>query len=68
MKLKRFLVFSGDKYYPAGGWLDLMNSFDTEDAAVGYARGLASDALVWSHVVDSHSEWTMVFDSKETNT
>jgi hypothetical protein len=27
--MKRYLVFAGDDYYPAGGWGDFQGSFDS---------------------------------------
>lgn len=37
--VKRFLVFVYDEYYPAGGWGDLLGSYDTIAEAV--SAGLA---------------------------
>ena len=31
--MKRFAVFSGDKFYPSGGWNDFRSSHDTHDEA-----------------------------------
>jgi hypothetical protein len=31
--VKRYALFCGDCYYPAGGWLDLVGFFDTVGAA-----------------------------------
>ena len=47
-QLKRYLVFAGDNYYPAGGWQDFIGDFDDLDAALDTAR-LRGD---WSEVVD----------------
>lgn len=33
MKLKRYLVFEFEQYYPAGGWNDFVGSFDTLEEA-----------------------------------
>lgn len=33
MKLKRYLVFTYDCYYPLGGWDDFRDSFDTIEEA-----------------------------------
>jgi hypothetical protein len=30
--MKRYLMFQGDMYYPAGGWADLTGSFDGSDS------------------------------------
>lgn len=50
--MKRYALFSGDAYYPAGGWDDFRGSFDTLDEAVAAAQKRGDD---WSHVVDLHS-------------
>ncbi len=31
MKIKRYLLFTYDTYYPGGGWSDCAGSFDTLD-------------------------------------
>lgn len=49
---KRYLLFYGDAYYPAGGWGDFRGAFDTiEEAHAAYmkAPGWKPD---WWHVVD----------------
>jgi len=56
MALKRYLVFVGQDYYPAGGWQDFSNSFDTiaearEDAATH--TPVACKGWMWSHIVDT---------------
>lgn len=33
MKLKRYLTFAYDMYYPAGGWADFRGSFDLLEEA-----------------------------------
>lgn len=32
--MKRWLLFGYDKYYPGGGWTDLLQSYDMYNAAV----------------------------------
>jgi len=51
---KRFLLFAGNTYYPAGGWNDLRGSFDTPEAAVEYLTSTHS-GLDWWQVVDTIS-------------
>ncbi len=48
--MKRFLLFDGDTYYPAGGWHDFAGSFDTLDEAQAEAKNRGAD---WFHIVDS---------------
>lgn len=38
-KVKRFLVFGFDSYYPAGGWNDFKASFDSYEEAVAWING-----------------------------
>jgi hypothetical protein len=51
MPLKRYLLFCGDDYYPAGGWDDFVGSFDTKDEADDAAAQLA-DAN-WHQIIDA---------------
>ena len=53
VKLKRFLLFAGDNYYPTGGWRDFYSAHDTLDDAVLEAANL--QAIDWWHVIDSTS-------------
>ena len=34
----KYLVFTYDNYYPAGGWNDLEDVFETLDEAVAFAK------------------------------
>jgi hypothetical protein len=47
--MKRFLLFAGDEYYPAGGWEDFIESFSTVNGALAEAATLEAD---WFHIVD----------------
>lgn len=49
--LKRYLLFSGSFYYPAGGWEDFDSSFDSEDEAKATGAKSTND-YSWWHVVD----------------
>lgn len=40
MKVKRFVVFAFNQYYPRGGWYDHKDSFDTLEEAIGKADAL----------------------------
>ena len=48
--MKRFLLFSGDSYYPSGGWSDFDKDFDTVDEAK-------------SHIVQNREDWYEIVDS-----
>ena len=50
--MKRYLLFSGDVYYPAGGWDDLVDTFDTEKEAHEFGRELYKRNNNWFHIVD----------------
>lgn len=49
--LKRFFLFSGDTYYPSGGWHDFTASYDTLEEAIAAAKSLGK--YEWFHVIDS---------------
>lgn len=52
MKLKRYLTFSYDAYYPGGGWSDFVSSHDTIDEAMAAGRAKGRDYV---EVIDLHS-------------
>ena len=47
--MKRYLLFTGEYYYPSGGWRDFRDSFDTVEEALTQSRG------DWWHIVDSET-------------
>ena len=47
-KVKNFILFGGDRYYPSGGWEDYVNSYETLEEARMYAK----DRYDWWHVLD----------------
>lgn len=51
MATRRFLVFAGDNYYPAGGWSDLFGTFDTRAEAEA-AAAKADGETQWSEIID----------------
>lgn len=51
--MKRYLLFVGEYYYPAGGWDDFSASFDTIDEAKAAAPNNSVD---WWHVIDTKTE------------
>ena len=50
--MRRYLVFAGDTYYPAGGWDDFYESFDTLTDALD---GLIHASKDWGQIVDSQT-------------
>lgn len=51
--MKRFLLFSGDIYYPGGGWNDFQGDFDTLNEATDKAIELKRD---WDQIVDTETK------------
>lgn len=49
--MKRFLVFAGETYYPAGGFKDFISAHD-ELTQAQKARSEAHSRFGWSHIVD----------------
>lgn len=59
--MKRYLLFAGSTYYPAGGWHDFRGDFDSiEEAKAKIDQDEeASDgwgAYDWSHCIDSQTK------------
>ena len=59
--MKRYLVFAGIDYYPAGGWNDFQGSFASlNEANVACLRAEAEKGKhgdgVWFHIVDTENE------------
>lgn len=48
-----FAVFAGSQYYPAGGWSDFKDTFDTPEEAMEFIANLNCD---WWQIVDLHAE------------
>ena len=61
--LKRYAVFSGSLYYPAGGWDDFTAAFDHLEDAVLEMKLRLSEWGDWAHVVDL---WTGEQDPQDT--
>lgn len=53
--MKRYLLFAGDIYYPAGGWRDFIGDFDVLDEAK--ARLIRNRSYDWYQIYDTkHNE------------
>lgn len=48
--MKRYIVFAGSDYYPAGGWDDHFGSFDSVYEGLEALKPYSYD---WWHIVDS---------------
>lgn len=61
-----FLIFSGEHYYPAGGWKDLFDTANTLDKAKQlYEKGIKENG--WAHVVDMRNN-KIIYDNWPENT
>lgn len=58
--MKRYLVFGSSIYYPAGGWEDFLEAYDTlEQAQARKDAYEAESQYQWSHVVDTETMETL---------
>jgi len=53
--MKRYLLFAGPHYYPAGGTADLIGDFDTMVLVIKETRGIRAD---WWNVLDTQTGQT----------
>jgi hypothetical protein len=52
--MKRFLLFAGSTYYPAGGWKDFKGRFGTLEEAIAWvADNAVAGCYEWWHVADA---------------
>lgn len=54
-KIKRFLVFAYDGYYPGGGWGDFQEAFDTLKEAMTFCKSTAVSSYDGYEIVDLHA-------------
>lgn len=47
--MKRYALFEGSEYYPAGGWDDFVGTYDTKEEA---EKARSPLKYGWWHVVD----------------
>ena len=57
--MKRYLGFSGECYYPAGGWDDFKGAFDTLEEAVTGALAFGEGYELWRQVVDTETGYVI---------
>jgi len=43
MKIKRYIVFGYNHYYPGGGWTDYLESFDLKEDAEEFIKNQSND-------------------------
>ena len=52
--MRRYLLFAGDMYYPAGGWDDFIADFDIMNEAIKTGIALKDDSRCdWWKVIDT---------------
>lgn len=55
--MKRYLLFSGEDYYPIGGWKDFIGDFDSAEEAKSSlpvpGKMVCPD---WFHIVDTYTK------------
>lgn len=51
--MKRYLLFAGDTYYPAGGWDDFIDSFDSFEAAREDPKLVERSKYGWWQIIDT---------------
>ncbi len=56
--MKRYLLFSGDEYYPRGGWDDFQGEYDTLEEAKIIVERQGDD---WYHIIDLTTKETVAF-------
>jgi len=72
--MKRFLVFSGDYYYPAGGMDDFDIDLETRDQCIQYIKSKIlhkkrqHEKYKWAHVFDCQTKKIENIDLKELET
>lgn len=49
----RYLVFSGEHYYPSGGANDFQLAFDNLSDAKAFCRGIELDDNRWANILDT---------------
>ncbi|MBZ5616208.1 MAG: hypothetical protein LAO23_19545 [Acidobacteriia bacterium] len=52
--MKRFLLFRGYTYYPAGGWDDFYGHYDTEEEAQAAEKNARK--CDWYQVIDTETD------------
>lgn len=62
--MKKFLVFAGYAYYPAGGWDDFVGDADSLEEAKTLARDTVSKyetSKPWWHVADTEAKQVVLY-------
>lgn len=59
--MNRYILFSGDDYYPSGGMKDFRGFFDTKEEAMEHFEGWKKKSI-WE------SDWHQIFDTETQKT
>ena len=59
--MRRYLLFSGDNYYPSGGWRDYKGAFTTINDAFEFLASVSTKD--WWQIVDTFDQ-TIVRESQ----
>ena len=62
--MKKYMLFGGWEYYPAGGWADFLGDYDTLEEAVQGVQDLNGE---WFGIVDSESKEYVARATKKEN-
>lgn len=54
MTINEYLVFSGQQYYPLGGWLDYSSSFNSIQECIEFIK-LLDPCYAWAHVIHKNN-------------
>lgn len=66
LKVKRWLLFAGQNYYPAGGILDFKEAFDSLGEALAWLKcsALNANKLDWAQVVPTYKGRVHFFERR----
>lgn len=65
--MKRFLLFAGPYYYPAGGWGDFQGDFDSIVAARRKLIEIPGEMREWLQIIDSQTGEEVDIDKEQSN-
>ena len=51
---KEIMLFSGNNYYPCGGWEDFKGYFDSVESAIKFLKESEPEHGMWCHLVENN--------------
>lgn len=66
--MKRYLVFTGEFYYPSGGWEDFKGSTDDLDEARVVMTLRRDSGETWAHIVDTKTMKIVAMEPRPPST